>query len=80
MDYQIAWLSRCLQLQPGDVVATGTHHDGIGPVNSGETLEIEIEKLGRTKFFLKGDSPRKDVQHVAGKNLPPKPGMTWPEP
>ncbi|MBT3351817.1 MAG: fumarylacetoacetate hydrolase family protein [Nitrospinaceae bacterium] len=75
IDYQIAWLSKYLQLQPGDVVATGTHHDGIAPINSGEVLEIEIEKLGRTKYFLKGDSPRKDVKFVAGNNLPPKPGM-----
>lgn len=75
IDYQIAWLSKYLQLQPGDVVATGTHHDGIAPINSGEVLEIEIEKLGRTKFFLRGDSPRKDVKFAAGNNLPPKPGM-----
>jgi len=56
---QIAWLSRFIQLQPGDVVATGTYHTGLGPVNVGDTLEIEIGGLGRARFFCKGDSPRK---------------------
>ncbi len=73
---QIAWLTRFIQLQPGDVIATGTHHNGLGPVNCGEMLEIEIEKIGRTRFFLKGDSPRKDVKWAAGMNKPVEPGLS----
>jgi len=70
---QIAWLSKYLQLQPGDVIATGTYHEGLGPVNPGETLEIEIERLGRATFQLKGNSPRKDVDFIPGvtPNSPP---------
>jgi 2-keto-4-pentenoate hydratase/2-oxohepta-3-ene-1,7-dioic acid hydratase in catechol pathway len=56
---QIAWVSRFIQLQPGDVIATGTYHEGLGPVNVGDTLEIEIGGLGRSRFHFKGDSPRK---------------------
>ena len=56
---QIAWLSRFIQLQPGDVVATGTYHTGLGPVNVGDTLEIDISGLGRARFFCRGSSPRK---------------------
>jgi 2-keto-4-pentenoate hydratase/2-oxohepta-3-ene-1,7-dioic acid hydratase in catechol pathway len=56
---QIAWVSRFIQLQPGDVIATGTYHEGLGPVNVGDTLEIEIGGLGRSRFHVKGDSPRK---------------------
>jgi len=56
---QIAWLTRFIQLQPGDVIATGTYHVGLGPVNVGDTLEIEIGGLGRARFFCKGDSPHK---------------------
>jgi len=63
---QIAWLSKYLQLQPGDVIATGTYHEGLGPVNPGETLEIEIERLGRAKFQFKGNSPRKDTEWIPG--------------
>ena len=70
---QIAWLSKYLQLQPGDVIATGTYHEGLGPVNPGETLEIEIERLGRAKFLIKGNSPRKDTEFIPGvtPNTPP---------
>ena len=56
---QIAWLTRFMQLQPGDVITTGTYHVGLGPVNVGDTLEIEIERLGRARYFVKGDSPPK---------------------
>jgi 2-keto-4-pentenoate hydratase/2-oxohepta-3-ene-1,7-dioic acid hydratase in catechol pathway len=56
---QIAWLTRFIQLHPGDIITTGTYHVGLGPINVGDTLEIEIEKLGRARCFVKGDSPAK---------------------
>ncbi len=56
---QVAWLSRFLQLRPADVIATGTYHTGLGPVNPGDTIHIEIEGLGRTSFQVAGDGPRK---------------------
>lgn len=71
---QIAWLSSYVQLQPGDVVSTGTFHEGLGPLNDGDVLEIEIEKLGRTKFFTKGYGPRKDAEW-----RPPVPGSGAPK-
>jgi 2-keto-4-pentenoate hydratase/2-oxohepta-3-ene-1,7-dioic acid hydratase in catechol pathway len=63
---QIAWLSRFVNLRPGDVVATGVFHEGLGPINSGDTIEIEISGLGRTSFNVKGDSPRKAVGFKPG--------------
>ena len=68
----IAWLSRFLQLQPGDVVATGTYHVGLGPFNNGDVLEIEIEGLGKTRFHVKGAGPRKDADWLPGTSQPPK--------
>ena len=68
---QIAWLSKYVLLQPGDVIATGTYHEGLGPINGGEVLEIEIEKLGKTKFFIKGYGPRKDTEWLPGVSQPP---------
>lgn len=56
---QIAWLTRFIQLHPGDVITTGTYHVGLGPINVGDTLEIEIERLGRARYHVKGDSPIK---------------------
>ncbi len=72
---QIAWITKFVQLQPGDVIATGTYHEGLGPINNGDVLEIEIEKMGRTKFFVKGSGPRKDTDWMPGKSQPtPPPG------
>lgn len=72
---QIAWLTRFLQFQPGDVIATGTYHEGLGPLNDGDVLEIEIEKMGRARFFVKGYGPRKDAEWMPGISQPtPPPG------
>jgi len=72
---QIAWLTRFLRLNPGDIVATGTYHEGLAPINTGDTIEIEFENLGRAKFLVRGNSPRKDAEWLPGKNQPqPPPG------
>ncbi len=70
---QIAWLSKFVQLQPGDVIATGTYHVGLGPINGEDVLEIEIEKLGKSRFFIKGYGPRKNVEWLPGVSQPAKP-------
>ncbi|NIO11853.1 MAG: fumarylacetoacetate hydrolase [Deltaproteobacteria bacterium] len=56
----IAWVTRFVTLNPGDVITTGTFHEGLGPINDGDVLEIEVEKLGRAKFFTKGYGERKE--------------------
>lgn len=43
----IEWASSITTLDPGDVLATGTNHRGLGPLQDGDTLEMEIEGLGR---------------------------------
>jgi 2-keto-4-pentenoate hydratase/2-oxohepta-3-ene-1,7-dioic acid hydratase in catechol pathway len=70
---QIAWLSRFVRLNPGDVIATGTYHVGLGPVNDGDVLEIEIEKLGRARFYVKGYGPRKELEFTPGVTPVPRP-------
>lgn len=70
---QIAWLTRFVQLQPGDVIATGTYHEGLGPINDGDILEIEIEKMGKARFFIKGYGPRKDIEFTPGQTPVPQP-------
>ncbi len=42
----VSFISRVMTLLPGDVVATGTP-PGIGPLSSGDTVEVEIEGIGR---------------------------------
>ena len=74
---QVAWLTRYIQLRPGDVITTGTFHVGLGPLNDGDVLEIEIEKLGRARFFAKGDGPRKEIEFTpGGGGAPAGPGFT----
>jgi 2-keto-4-pentenoate hydratase/2-oxohepta-3-ene-1,7-dioic acid hydratase in catechol pathway len=34
-------------LEPGDVISTGTHHLGLGPIQNGDKVTLEIEHIGR---------------------------------
>ena len=70
---QVAWGSRFLRFQPGDVISTGTNNEGLAPINDGDILEIEIEKLGRARFRVKGYGPRKDAEFIPGVTQAPKP-------
>ena len=74
---QIAWLSKYLQLQPGDVIATGTHHKGLAPLNVGNVLEIEIEKIGRARWNVTGQMPYKFPKKNSDERKPDPlpPGM-----
>ncbi len=42
----IEWATRVMTLLPGDVIALGTNHQGIGPLQDGETGRIEIQDIG----------------------------------
>ena len=43
--YLVSWASRIMTLEPGDVIATGTPA-GIGPMQPGDTVEVEVEGIG----------------------------------
>ena len=49
----IAWISRVMTLHPGDVIATGTPA-GVGPLQPGDRVEIEIERLGAFTVSVAG--------------------------
>jgi 2-keto-4-pentenoate hydratase/2-oxohepta-3-ene-1,7-dioic acid hydratase in catechol pathway len=34
-------------LKPGDIIPTGTHHIGLSPIQDGETVTVEVERVGR---------------------------------
>jgi len=42
----LAYISRIMTLEPGDLVATGTP-SGVGPLVSGDVVEVEIEGVRR---------------------------------
>jgi len=39
--FVIAWLSRVMTLEPGDLLATGTP-EGVGPIVAGDVVEVEL--------------------------------------
>ncbi|PMP65403.1 MAG: hypothetical protein C0190_06755 [Thermodesulfobacterium geofontis] len=47
----VYFISHIMTLLPGDVIATGTP-PGVGPLNSGDTVEVEIEGIGVLKNYV----------------------------
>ena len=54
----IEFASDITTLDPGDVVATGTNHRGLGPLHDGDTIEMEIEGLGVLHLNVQDDLHR----------------------
>jgi 2-keto-4-pentenoate hydratase/2-oxohepta-3-ene-1,7-dioic acid hydratase in catechol pathway len=48
VDYLVSYISQVMTLEPGDLVLTGTPA-GIGPMKSGDEIEIRIEGVGNLK-------------------------------
>ncbi|MDA1097213.1 MAG: fumarylacetoacetate hydrolase family protein [Chloroflexi bacterium] len=46
----IEFASSIATLLPGDIIACGTNHQGLGPLQDGDTGEIEVERVGRFSF------------------------------
>ena len=45
----VAYVSRMMTLEPGDVILTGTP-EGVGPLVDGDALEVNIEGIGALKL------------------------------
>ncbi|MEW6187106.1 MAG: fumarylacetoacetate hydrolase family protein [Thermodesulfobacteriota bacterium] len=45
VEYLVSYISSHMTLLPGDVIATGTP-DGVGPMQVGDRVEVEIEGIG----------------------------------
>jgi 2-keto-4-pentenoate hydratase/2-oxohepta-3-ene-1,7-dioic acid hydratase in catechol pathway len=50
----LAYISTFVTLQPGDVVLTGTP-DGVGPMQVGDTVEVEVEGIGTLRNHIVAD-------------------------
>ena len=42
----LEWVSWIITVKPGDVISTGTNHVGLGPIQDGDSVVMEIEGLG----------------------------------
>lgn len=62
MHYLVADLARTITLVPGDMIFTGTPANS-RPVKPGDTVEVEVEGLGRlSNLIVEGPTPiRTDV-------------------
>lgn len=68
LDEKISMLSEVCTLNPGDIMACGTNHHGLGPMQDGETVTINIEKIGEMKVKVK--DPYKREWNIA-ENIRP---------
>ncbi|HEU5432495.1 MAG TPA: fumarylacetoacetate hydrolase family protein, partial [Thermomicrobiales bacterium] len=44
-NFLVSFISRVMTLEPGDVIMTGTP-EGVGPMQPGDAVEVEIEGIG----------------------------------
>jgi 2-keto-4-pentenoate hydratase/2-oxohepta-3-ene-1,7-dioic acid hydratase in catechol pathway len=54
----IEWVSSIHTLEPGDVLATGTNHRGLSSFQDGDTIELEVEGMGRLRVNVRDDLKR----------------------
>lgn len=43
--FLVSFISHVMTLEPGDIIMTGTPY-GVGPMNPGDVIEVEIEGIG----------------------------------
>ena len=79
VDRLVAFASSVLTLEPGDVIACGTNHQGIGPIQDGDQVEMEIQGLGRltvgVRDPLKRSWPRAVDRGMADRVLKRRQGV-----
>jgi len=46
----VEFASRIMTLNSGDLIACGTNHEGLGALQDGESVEIEVEHVGRMRL------------------------------
>ena len=55
----VEFASTIMTLNTGDIIACGTNHEGLGALQDGESVEIEIEKIGRMSLKVSDPLKRK---------------------
>ena len=62
MAYDIArcieWASGITTLEPGDILATGTNHQGLGAMQDGDVIEMHIDGLDKLTISVRDDLKR----------------------
>jgi 2-keto-4-pentenoate hydratase/2-oxohepta-3-ene-1,7-dioic acid hydratase in catechol pathway len=59
----IAYISRVMTLEPGDLIATGTP-EGVGPLHDGDVVEVELEGVGMVANPVRSAAPDPDLRET----------------
>ncbi len=54
----IEWMTAIHDLEPGDILATGTNHRGLSSFMDGDTVELECEGMGKLAIKVRDDLKR----------------------
>jgi 2-keto-4-pentenoate hydratase/2-oxohepta-3-ene-1,7-dioic acid hydratase in catechol pathway len=49
----VEWATTIMTMKSGDMMACGTNHEGLGPLQDGERVTMEIEKIGSMTLKVK---------------------------
>ena len=49
----VEFASTIMTLNSGDVIACGTNHEGLGPLQDGEVVDFEIQHIGRMQLKVR---------------------------
>jgi 2-keto-4-pentenoate hydratase/2-oxohepta-3-ene-1,7-dioic acid hydratase in catechol pathway len=55
----IAWATSITPVEPGDVLYMGTNHQGLGALQDGDKVELEITNIGRLTFAVQDSLKRR---------------------
>lgn len=68
----VEWSSGVTTLEPGDIIATGTNHQGLGAIQDGDVIEMEIEGLEKLVVHVKDDLKRewpRGIDYATGDRM-----------
>jgi 2-keto-4-pentenoate hydratase/2-oxohepta-3-ene-1,7-dioic acid hydratase in catechol pathway len=70
----VEFASTIMTLNSGDVIACGTNHEGLGPLQDGEVVDLEIHGIGRMRLTV-----RDPLERTWDKGIYMGPDSTNPE-
>ncbi len=60
----IQFASTIMTLYSGDIIACGTNHEGLGPLQDGEVVELEVEKVGKMRLYVQDPLKRQWARSI----------------
>src|SRR5207245_11128800 len=70
----VEFATSIMTLGSGDLIACGTNHEGLGPLQDGEVVDFEIHGVGRMRLYV-----RDPLKRTWDKGIYMGPDSTNPE-